>query len=69
MSCVSVRRPASVIVTVAVIASVVVSKSGAVAKLTTPLASITRSRLDISKVNVSPASTSVAVIVASGIAV
>ena len=55
-------------VTVAV-TEVVVSKSGAAAKLITPLASITRSRLDISKVNVSLASTSVAVIVAFGIAV
>ena len=68
ISKVSVRPAASVTVTVAV-TEVVVSKSGAVAKLITPLASMVNRSPETEKVNVSLASTSVAVIVAFGIAV
>ena len=55
-SSVSVRPSVSVTVTVAVIASVVVSKSGAVARLNAPLASIVNRSPETEKVSVSSAS-------------
>ena len=69
MSWVSVRPAASVTVTVAVIASVVVSKSGASFRLNTPSTSICSKSPDTENINVSSASWSLAVIAPSSIAV